>query len=106
MIIIAYFVIGCACAAIGYGLGEMGGKNNQLPGAMFGFLLGPIGLLIVAMLPPSAASEPVSPDAEKARKIAELEAQLAKVKGTAAPAAKSAHGPIDDDGSVSTYRLD
>ena len=105
MIIITWFVIGCICAAIGYCIGEMGGKNNQLPGAMFGFLLGPIGLIIVAVLPPSEIAGPVSPDAEKARKIAELEAQLAKVKGTV-PAAKSAYGPIDDDGTVSTYRLD
>ena len=106
MIIIAYFVIGCVCAAIGYGLGEMGGKNNQLPGAALGFLLGPIGLIIVALMPPSELNgTPVTAEADKARKIAELEAQLAKVKGTA-PVTKSAHGPIDDDGTVATYRLD
>ena len=105
MIIIVWFVIGCVCAAIGYGLGEMGGKNNQLTGAVLGFLLGPIGLIIVALMPPSEMAGPLSPDAEKARKIAELEAQLAKVKGTV-PIAKKAFGPVDDDGEVSTYRLD
>lgn len=105
MIIISWLIIGGVCAAIGYCIGEMGGKNNQVPGCFLGFLLGPIGLIIVALLPPSEAAAPTAPDEDKARKIADLEAQLAKVKGTA-PETKSAFGPVNDDGEVSTYRLD
>lgn len=42
------------CATIGLAIGDLGKKRNGWTGFLLGLFLGPIGWIIVAVLPPSA----------------------------------------------------
>lgn len=107
--IIIIFFSALIFGAIGSAIGELGGKNNGKFGAVLGALLGPIGCIIAAVIPASEASpaamKTALPGNDQARKIAEMEAQLAKLKkelGTK----EAARQPLDADSEIPTYRLD
>lgn len=78
--LLLYLFIFAALGVIGTIVGELGGKSNGGTGFLLGFFLGPIGWIIVAVLPPgkSVPSEPtISPEAAR---IAKLEAELKAMK--------------------------
>ena len=97
-------IVGCA-------IGDLGGKKNGKKGMALGALLGPIGWIIVAILPPGEGSA-VKNEKQQAvelerRKVALLEAQLAELKKDRAPATSSrtqrAEALLDEP---PVYRLD
>lgn len=92
------------CGVIGYALGDLNGRENGPMGAVLGALLGPLGCICAALLPKASGDEkaPPVPDG-KAREIARLEAELARLKK---PAEKCAAPRADDDGEIPTYKLD
>ncbi len=92
---IIFGIIGCI-------IGQRGGRDDGPPGFFLGFFLGPIGLILTALLFPPEKAGPAAPtaDGETQRKIALLEAQLAELKGPAKPALR------EDDGGIPTYKLD
>ncbi len=69
---------------IGFFIGGLGNKNNSSTGAVMGFLLGPIGWIITAVLPQTLSEEEKGKRAElqdlERKKIALLEAQLAELQ--------------------------
>ena len=96
---------------VGYAVGDLGGKKNGKKGMALGALLGPIGCIIVAILPPGEGSA-VKNEKQQAidlerRKVALLEAQLAELKKDRSPAANSrtqrAEALLDEP---PVYRLD
>jgi hypothetical protein len=97
-------IVGCA-------IGDLGGKKNGKKGMALGALLGPIGCIIVAILPPGEGSA-VKNEKQQAvelerRKVALLEAQLAELKKDRAPATSSRTQRVEallDEPPV--YRLD
>lgn len=109
-LLVLLIIVGVVCGFIGMAVGDHGGKNNGNTGFILGFLLGPIGILIAAVLAPAEGNQVKSkaqPPADATqRKIAEMEKQLAELKGTAKPAGKSIIKPLDDDASIPTYKLD
>lgn len=106
------FVWCMAMGGIGFLIGEIGGKGNGAFGVMFGVLLGPIGLIITAVLPKSGANEKADPPAkasEESARIAKLEAELAAIKRAAGERKKATNrnppgGEIDERG-IPTYKL-
>lgn len=99
---------------IGMAIGDLGGKKNGPVGFILGGLLGPIGCIIAAVIPPAADSDKVKAETAEKERLARMEAELAALKsGKAAPAAsgkslmaKSSPAPVDDDGGIPTYKLD
>jgi len=97
---------------IGMVIGDLRDKNNGMLGLALGALLGPVGWIIAAVLPgdeaEAAKPKKISPaDMEAKLKIARLEGQLAGLKQTSKPAAKTAaRMKYDDDGTIPTYKLD
>lgn len=78
-------LIGCIISGlIGFFIGDLGNKNNSNSGAVLGFLLGPIGWIITAVLPQTLSEEEKGKHAElqnlERKKIALLEAQLAELQ--------------------------
>jgi len=105
--IITLVIGGIICGLIGIAIGDLGGKGNASTGFVLGLLLGPIGCIIAAVIPPSASSEKVQKEeAEKAR-LANLEAELAALKAKPAKAAPKRNIPArEDDGQIPVYKLD
>lgn len=106
---IMLLIVALAFGLLGKLIGELGDKNNGNYGFAFGALLGPIGCLITALLPPNKdvlVPPTKGAEDETQRKIAELETQLAALKTGSTPATKAITAPIDDDGGIPTYRLD
>jgi hypothetical protein len=85
VIVIVCLVLVIACMVIGGVIGELGGKNNSRVGALLG-LLGPVGWVIVAMLPanamPAKTKGPAAPHQAKLQAIDPVAAweQQRKVK--------------------------
>lgn len=95
---------------VGLFVGDLGNKHNGTTGAILGALLGPIGWLIAAVLPPSPEADVAKPSPESER-IKALEQQLAQMrqqdsgrKKTPMPGRRSEDGR--GDGEIPTYRLD
>ena len=82
--LILILVGGIISGLIGFFIGSLGDKNNHLMGALLGFLLGPIGWIITAVLPQTLSEEEKDKRADlnnlERKKIALLEAQLAELK--------------------------
>ena len=98
---------------VGLAIGDLNGKNNGGNGFLLGALLGPIGWIIVAVLPPNNQESSATTQQPDAARIARLEAELAALKQKAQPPdAKSSKplmpktGNIANDGEIPTYRLD
>ena len=108
-ILIVLMFGGFVSGLIGLAIGDLGGKRNRRTGFALGFLLGPIGWIITAVIPASDAAGASlaagSPDKETQRKIEFLEAQLAELKGLGKDAALPAAQRVDED-SIPIYRLD
>lgn len=51
-----YIIIMIVCGVIGMAVGDMGGKKNGKTGLALGILLGPVGIIIAAVLPKDAES--------------------------------------------------
>lgn len=105
--LLTVIILGIICGFIGMAIGDIGGKGNAGSGFILGLLLGPLGCIIAAVIPPSATSEKVQKEeAEKAR-LAKLEAELAALKAKPASAAPKRIIPArEDDGQIPVYRLD
>jgi hypothetical protein len=97
-------IVGCA-------VGDLGSKKNGKKGMALGALLGPIGCIIAAILPPGEGSA-VKNEKQQAielerRKVAILEAQLTELKKGRSPATSSrtqrAEALLDEP---PVYRLD
>jgi hypothetical protein len=102
-------LIGAAiCGAIGMAIGQMGGRDNGFAGLVLGFLLGPIGLIVMAILvagEKEGDAKPGQPETEKDR-IARLEAELATLQGkAAAPVPTRAKDDLASDGEITTFKI-
>jgi len=110
------FVWACIGGFIGMIVGELGDKHNGHTGLFLGALLGPVGWIIVAVLPPGEDPDGPAPAKTAAKtetelKIAIMEAQLAQLKREAknpiTPGSKpAARMGYDNDGQIPTYKLD
>lgn len=50
-----YLIVAVICGVIGMAIGDLANKKNGVLGLALGALLGPLGILIVAVLPAGAA---------------------------------------------------
>ena len=94
---------------IGMAIGDSGGKKNGAKGFVLGLVLGPIGCIVAALLPPDETSEVAKAKESEKERIARLELELARLKSAPAektPAKISASRDLADDGGIPTYRLD
>ncbi|MEI6655819.1 MAG: hypothetical protein WCP45_13730 [Verrucomicrobiota bacterium] len=110
-IMVLLIIWACVCGAIGMFIGDLGDKHNGKTGLALGAVLGPIGWIVVAVLPPDNTTEVKTkvfqPETDTQRKIAHLEAQIAELKRGTKPAAKPpARMSYDDNGQIPTYKLD
>lgn len=84
MKIIALLIACAVMGVIGMAIGDLGEKKNGPAGFLLGALLGPIGWIIVAIIPHNASagenSSVALPADPNAAKISQLEAQLAELK--------------------------
>lgn len=105
-IIVLWIILGVIFAAIGFAVGDAGRKNNGGAGAVLGGLLGPIGVLIAAVMPSSEKDQSLTTATGKPVKdrIAELENELASLQ-SGKQSADADPTSIDDDG-IPTYKLD
>lgn len=108
-------LIGCLLFGwLGHVVGEYGGKGNGNMGFLLGALLWPLGVLIVALLPPKNPPEPQeSPEAVQARKrMLRMQAELIMLKQdqkTKTPASDSLFRKKPRTGKSEeppTYKLD
>lgn len=95
---------------IGFGIGGLGDKKNEGVGAVLGACLGPVGWIIVALLPANAGDgtkEEKTQAPDRDARIAKLEAELAALKQAPKPSNKvMTRKDLSDDGSIPTYKLD
>lgn len=90
---------------IGMAIGDLGNKQNGQTGFLLGAVLGPIGWIVTAVIPANAKAEKKPELApHDSKRIAALEAELAKLKGSKPE--PSGKRPVDDDGQIPTYKLD
>lgn len=89
-------------------IGQMGGRDNGFAGLVLGFMLGPLGLLIVAILQAgekAAPATPKQPETEQDR-IAKLEAELARLQGRSDEKAPvRAKDDLASDGEIPTFKI-
>jgi hypothetical protein len=57
MNLMIYGFVGVVCGVIGMAVGDLGGKKNGMAGLVLGFLLGPLGVVIAAVLPAGAVGK-------------------------------------------------
>lgn len=83
-IVIPFFFLAGLMGAVGMLIGDLGGKGNRRVGFVLGALFGPIGWIIVAVVPPREGSLACQQNWKSVelqqRMIALLEAQLAEIK--------------------------
>ncbi|NUP52097.1 MAG: hypothetical protein HOW97_32960 [Catenulispora sp.] len=81
MVIIA--VVAIVCCVIGGNIGS--GKGRFDAGAFLGLLLGPVGLLVLLLLPPTIEAAAIRAEA--------IEAERRKLRGEPDPAPEASAGP-------------
>lgn len=106
MELIIILIFGAAISGfVGMVIGSLGDKKNGYVGCVLGALLGPIGWIITAVLPPDTSSGSPAPaklaTTAKQLEIAKLEAQLAALKS-----ASTKPGSVLPDDGIPTYNLD
>lgn len=117
-----WLILALVFASLGSWIGGIGGKGNEQTGFILGALLGPLGLIIAALIPASEearerSSPVVTRDQSELARIAVLEAELALLREKYRQHSKAPSRPSkplmpkrdkddDKDGGIPTYRID